>query len=109
MDEDVADRDSIYVSTRRIEVTIIEDRSGEIEAHLEVTDNTNRGKYALAGSTTNLHPKDQHETFSKRKVFDKSSLPYYQDDFPDVQSHIPIGERVAGAVNEWSQSQPFRA
>jgi hypothetical protein len=109
MDEEVEDKSSLFDSVRRIEVTIIEERSDEIEAHLEVMDNTNKGEYALAGSTTNFSPKDQHEEFSERVVFEKSELPYYQDDFPNIESHVPVGERITPKVKEWSQDQPFRA
>lgn len=109
IDEDVQDWSSTYISVRRIEVTIIEERDDEIEAHLEVTDNTNRGRNARVSSTTNLSPEDQYEEFSERKVFDRSEVPYYQDDFPDVRSHVPIGERVMPKVEDWSQDQPFQA
>lgn len=109
MDEDVQDWSSTYTSTRRIEVTVIEERDDEIEAHLEVTDNTNRGKHAMISATENLSPEDQYGEFSERKVFDKSELPYYQDDFPNIQSHVPIGERITPKVKDWSKDQPFRA
>lgn len=107
--EDIDDKSSLFSSVREIEVTIIEDRSDEIEAHLEVMDNTNRGKHALFNSTTNQPPTDQYEEFSERVVFDKSEIPYYQDDFPNVESYIAIGERIAPKVTEWSRNEPFRA
>lgn len=109
MDENQTDDTTYFNSTRRIEVTIIEERDDEIEVRLEVVDNTNRGQFALGGSTINLPPEDEHTELSETVVFDKSDIPYYQDNFPDLQTHIPIGERIAPNVREWSQNEPFRA
>jgi len=87
----------------------MEEREDEIEAHLEVTDNTVRGKHAMIGTEENRPPENKYEEFTQRLTFDKSDLPYYQDDFPKPKSYVPIGKRIAPKVKEWSQDEPFRA
>lgn len=96
-------------STRWIEITILDDDEDEIEAQLDVVDNTIGGVFSLFGSKENYPPEDQYAEFSKRVAIDKSEIPYYQDDFPDVKSHIPIAERLTPWITEWSREQPFRA
>jgi len=106
---DVDDWSSMFNSSRRIEVIIMKERDDEIEAHLEVTDNTVKGKYAMIGTSENLPPEDEYEEFTERVVYQKSEVPYYQDDFPKPKSYVPIGERIAPNVKDWSQDEPFRA
>lgn len=109
MDEKVADKSMLFESVRRIEATITEETENKIKTELKVIDNTNKGYSTFVGSTTNFYPKDQYEEFSESVVFEKSELPYYQDDFPNIESHVPVGERITPKIREWSQDQPFRA
>ena len=100
--------DSAETSTRTIEATIIEERNNEFEIELYVVDNTNVGVFAMGETTTN-YPGGDYEEFTETVTFNKSDIPYYQDDFPEVQSHIPKGERIAPLIKEWSANKPFRA
>ncbi len=100
--------DTLISSTRQIEAEITNEDDDSFEVNLKVTDNTNRGVFALGGVATN-HPGGEHAEYESTETFDKSDIPYYQDDFPNVQSHIPKGERIVPVIKEWSDSQPFQA
>ena len=105
---ELLDYGSAETSTRTIEATIIEERDDKFEVELDVVDNTNVGVFAMGGATTN-HPGGDYEEFTETVSFDKSDIPYYQDDFPEVRSHIPKGERIVPLIKEWSDNKPFRA
>ncbi|WP_254769248.1 hypothetical protein [Salinilacihabitans rarus] len=105
---DMGNYDTLISSTRQIEAEITNEDDDSFEVNLKVTDNTNRGVFALGGVATN-HPGGEHAEYESTETFDKSDIPYYQDDFPNVQSHIPKGERIVPVIKEWSDSQPFQA
>lgn len=105
---DMNDYDTLISSTRQIDADIIDEDDDSFKINLKVTDNTNQGVFALGGVATD-YPGGDHEEYETVESFDKSDIPYYQDDFPNVEAHIPKGERIVPAVKEWSDSQPFRA
>lgn len=101
-------QDQYVSSARKIEGTILEERNNEFDVKLEIVDNTNRGMFAMGGSFTN-YSNGSHEEFTEELTFKKSNIPYYQPDFPNVQGHIPKGERISPLIREWSDNEPFRA
>ena len=109
IDDSSKSTDSVRVSARRIEITIIDENDDEIIVELDVIDNTNHGMDAMISNISNYSPTDLHAEFSETITIDKSEVPYYQDDFPNVQSYIPISERVAPVAKKWSQNNPFQA